>query len=77
MRELDKCELNGDLPDGSCKYTARAQRDGFGKVCKQHAYRITRYGDPYAKPLAADSTEPPYAEILRRRARGDYNRNAD
>ncbi len=76
-RELDKCGLNGDLPDGSCRYTARAERDGFGKVCKQHAHRITTYGDPYATPLPAGSKEPTYAEILRRRAQGDYNRNAD
>ena len=75
--ELDKCGLNGDLPDGTCKYTARVKLDGFGKVCKKHSDRIKRYGDPYATPLPTSATEPTYAEILRRRARGDYNRNAD
>lgn len=31
MKErLDKCPLDGDLPDGTCKYVGRAYREGYG-----------------------------------------------
>lgn len=75
-QSMQKCQLNGSLPDGTCAYTARAERDGFGFVCKKHADRIDSYGDPYAMPLPADSKEPTFEEILSRQARGDYSRNA-
>lgn len=75
-RPLEKCHLKGSLPDGTCKYTARADRDGFGFVCKKHADRIDSYGDPYATPLPPNSVEPTFDEIVARQARGDYSRNA-
>ncbi|NMN94819.1 hypothetical protein [Antrihabitans stalactiti] len=74
---LDKCPLDGSLPDGTCRYVGRADRGKWGTVCKKHADRIDKYGDPYASPLPGDSKEPSFEEIMRRRLHGDLNRNAD
>ncbi|WP_157171828.1 hypothetical protein [Nocardia higoensis] len=77
MDVLDKCPLDGPLPDGTCQYVARAERGRWGKLCKKHADRLDKYGDPYATPLPANSKEPTYATIMERRRQGDLNRNAD
>lgn len=73
--QLDKCPLEGDLPDGTCKYVGRARREGYGVLCRQHDYRYRRYGDPYAKPLSNSANEPTYAEIMAKRASGNLSRN--
>ncbi|BBE45507.1 hypothetical protein RE2895_24380 [Rhodococcus erythropolis] len=76
MKErLDKCPLDGDLPDGTCKYVGRAYREGYGVLCKQHDYRYRVYGNPYAKPLSSRAKEPTYAESAVERAAGNYSRN--
>jgi|GEM_PF-4865005 len=72
--QLDKCPLEGDLPDGTCKYVGRA-REGYGRLCTQHDYRFRTYSDPYATPLSPRSKEPTYEEISNRRDVGDLNRN--
>jgi hypothetical protein len=74
---LDKCPLDGPLPDGTCKYVGRSARPGWGVICKKHADRLKKYGSPYATPLPWNSKEPTYAEVMQRRAEGDLNRNAD
>lgn len=74
--QLDKCPLEGDLPDGTCKYVGRAHREGYGALCKQHDYRLSKYGSPYATTLSPDSREPTYDLIMQRRAHGDLDRNA-
>lgn len=73
--QLDKCPMDGDLPDGTCKYVGHAYREGYGTLCTQHDYRFRTYGDPYATPLSTRSKEPTYEEISNRRDAGDLNRN--
>lgn len=73
---LDKCPLDGPLPDGTCQYVSHVDRPGYGAICSKHDYRLRRYGDPYATPLPKRSIEPTYDEIMQRRATGDIDRNA-
>lgn len=73
---LNKCPLNGPLPDGTCPYVGRAYREPYGVLCKKHDSRLQQYGDPYATPMPSNSKEPTWEVIMQRRARGDLNRNA-
>lgn len=73
---LDKCPLDGPLPDGTFQYVGRAYRGGYGKFCKPHDDRLRVYDDPYATPLPSNSKEPRWDINAHRRRPGDLNRNA-